>query len=769
MGAETGTQVTRSESTDTMQAALAYAHDGILVLPLHGIQQGQCSCGKPKCNSPGKHPRTAHGLKDATTDREQIKAWWGRWPNTNVAIVTGEVSGLIVVDLDVDHKTGEDLGESTLTALQAGHGELPHTVEALTGGGGRHLFFKRPQAPIKNSAGKLGPRVDVRGDGGYVVAPPSMHISGRRYEWEVNHHPDETSIAKLPPNWVNLLGQIGEPANIQTTGRIPIGRRNNSLFAHARRLRVAGATETAIGVSVREQNQKCEEPLDEAELQGIVCSALKRVQYEEEDELPQPLGRDFPPATAYPVDALGDHLGAAAMAIHNIIQSPIALCGQSVLATAALAVQAHADVVIPGAGRRPVSLDLISIAGTGERKTSTDNLALEAVRDYEQIQELQYDADYETYRRASAAWEAQKSQILKDKKQSADVTAKEKALKDMGSAPSAPLRPILTCPEPTYEGFVRFLREGLPSVGIFSNEGGRFLGGFGMNDENRLKTASGLSEFWDGSAIRRVRQGDGAYVLRGRRTSLHLMVQPGVAMRLLGDQMLADQGLLSRMLISFPESTIGKRLSRDPNSNSGSDLERYHKRICSILTTKFSLVVGTRNQLSSRLLPLSARAQKQFWAFHDEVEKQLVDNGYYAPIRGLGAKLPEHACRLAAVVALFEDLQVREITEDSMLQGINLARYYATEALRLQAAGAMDPDIVLAEQLIDWLHTTWNEPLVSLPTIYQNGPRAIRDKKTAKRIAKILEDHGWLSRVKGGAEVRGVTRKEVWSIATPAA
>ncbi len=169
----------------TLQEALRYAERGWLVLPLHNPTMDGCSCRKSDCQSAGKHPRTATGLKEASTDVATIRGWWAQWPEANVGIATGPESGLWVLDID-----GEE-GQASLRALEASHW-LPVTLRALTGRTGAtgertgaHLYFTHPDgANLRNSAGLLGKGLDIRAAGGYVVAPPSLHASGLRYEWD---------------------------------------------------------------------------------------------------------------------------------------------------------------------------------------------------------------------------------------------------------------------------------------------------------------------------------------------------------------------------------------------------------------------------------------------------------------------------------------------------------------------------------------------------------------------------------------------------------
>jgi putative DNA primase/helicase len=150
---------------EAKRQALRCAAQGWRVLPLHRAENGNCACARGEaCPHPGKHPRTRHGVKNATTNRKRIRAWWEKWPKANVGIATGRLSGIFV--LDVDGK----VGEASLEELQHRHGRHPKTVTVKTGKG-RHLYFRCDGARVKNSAGRLGKGIDVRGEGGYSSAP----------------------------------------------------------------------------------------------------------------------------------------------------------------------------------------------------------------------------------------------------------------------------------------------------------------------------------------------------------------------------------------------------------------------------------------------------------------------------------------------------------------------------------------------------------------------------------------------------------------------
>lgn len=202
-----------------LASALAFARRDFAVFPVWWpVEQGGrlvCSCmrhmrGPEPCGSPAKHPHghtAPNGLLSATTDSEVIKHWFSVAPSANLGVVTDK---LVVIDVDPRHG-----GDESLAAIEREHGELPPTWRALTGGGGEHIIFSAPEGVEILSFGAesmpdppLGRGIDVRAHGGYIVAPPSRHISGRSYAWSVDHHPADTELAP-PPDW--LIEKLAEP------------------------------------------------------------------------------------------------------------------------------------------------------------------------------------------------------------------------------------------------------------------------------------------------------------------------------------------------------------------------------------------------------------------------------------------------------------------------------------------------------------------------------------------------------------------------------
>ena len=200
--------------TDTLDAALYLASRGAKVFPRHGMRQDSagrliCTCGNPACKDAGKHPMAKlapSGVNSATTYEHIVRHWFTTAPFANVGLATGRT-----VVLDVDPRHG---GDGSLEALEAQHGPLPETTRAITGSGGQHIFFRAPEGVrIKNSVGGnggLAPGLDIKSAGGYVVAPPSLHESGRHYAWSVDHHPDEVPPAAMPEWLVKALAPTGD-------------------------------------------------------------------------------------------------------------------------------------------------------------------------------------------------------------------------------------------------------------------------------------------------------------------------------------------------------------------------------------------------------------------------------------------------------------------------------------------------------------------------------------------------------------------------------
>lgn len=496
-------------------------------------------------------------------------------------------------------------------------------------------------------------------------------------------------------------------------------------------------------------------------MSAVIKEAFEKAEKVEADK-PLPLRKPATKAESFPANYMGELLAGAALAIQDKVQAPLAICAQSVLAAATLAVQAHANVVLPIGQTKPLSNFFLTISESGERKSGCDNIALQAINEHEERLFEKYKEEIKCHQIEHDAWNACRKEILAKKKQS--KSDKQKEIDALGAEPIKPISPLLTCSEPTFEGLVLQLVWGIPSIGVFSDEGGQFISGHAMNQDNKVKSISAFSKLWDGAPIKRVRAGDGTTALFGRRVCIHLMAQHEVANIMLSDSMLQSQGYLSRFLVCEPESTVGTRFSKESKAESEIALQSYNARISEILQVPLPIKPDSMNQLEPRELHFSAEA-KQIWTrFSDHIEHLLVKGGEMEPIKGLANKLAEHAARLAAVLTLFEDIYASEIDLRSMEGGIALAQFYASEALRLFDQGKTDPNIVKAERLFDWLTNKWGEDKISAVEIYQTGVAGLTSRAAAMAIIKILEEHNYLLLLDGKHLVNGEMRKQVWQI-----
>jgi hypothetical protein len=245
-----------------LSTALALAEKGFRIFP---------------CAVRGKTPATPNGCKDATSGVALIKQWWEHEPRYNIGLATGSPSGVFVIDID-----GLE-AEAALKELERELGALPSTVEALTARG-RHLYFSMPaDVSVRNSASQVAPHIDVRGTGGYVLTPPSVHPSGKIYSWSV----DCASVIAEAPPW--LIKKVTAPANGASAATAPSvwrelvhdgvgeGARNDALTRLSGYLLVRLVDPfVTLGLLQAWNSARCSPPLPEADVARIVNSIAGR-------------------------------------------------------------------------------------------------------------------------------------------------------------------------------------------------------------------------------------------------------------------------------------------------------------------------------------------------------------------------------------------------------------------------------------------------------------------------------------------------------------
>jgi len=269
------TKELNSETTSLRKAALSYAGKGFAVVPMHTVVNGKCSCSKgAKCPSPGKHPRNLNGVNGASTSKAQVGKWWNEYPRASIGIACGTKSNIFA--LDIDPRNG---GQETLHRLIEKLGKLNSTVVSSTGGGGTHHIFKLPKFKIrKDSQGKVfGAGVDVVSDGAIIIVPPSVHASGKRYQWHEGASLLKTSPAALPKKWRKHIKsqQTHDQSKATESETIVAGTRNDTLTSIAGKLHSAGIGPEALLAALMSESKRCQPPLDDEEVEKIAQSVGK--------------------------------------------------------------------------------------------------------------------------------------------------------------------------------------------------------------------------------------------------------------------------------------------------------------------------------------------------------------------------------------------------------------------------------------------------------------------------------------------------------------
>lgn len=731
-----------------LEHALHYAAKGWHVLPVHSIREGACSCGREDCPSPGKHPRTRRGVHDATTDTTVIESWWNTWPDANVAIATGSVSGVWSLDLD----TG---GEDTLNDLEEQHGKRPDTPEQHTGGGGLHILFTIAGLPKIPNKVRCGHGLDVRGDGGYIVAAPSNHASGGTYEWDALLGCDHP-VAD-PPRWIlELIGAV------QTNGRakkikppidpteilsgVPAGKRNDKLFRYACRLVNQGLTELEIRHLARQAARACSPPLPDGEVATLVESALK---YQTSDEPPVPL--DTPGCeTVFPVEVLAvadPQLADYVRDIAEVRQVPVDMPALLVLTTLASITMRHVRLQIGPTHSVPTNLYLVISLPPGNRKSSSVKDATAPLLEIEQhlVQSTERDRIYalERYKgmvqRIKAA-EKRLGNTKNDAQFDAALAEVTRLKEDLGEPPVPPR--LMIGGDTSLEKLGMVLAEHGERLALFDDEGGIFemLSGIYNNGVSNIDL---VLKCWDGSPHRTDRVGRGSLHLKNPLMSVGICVQPSVIEALAERKAFRGRGLLGRFIYAMPRSTVGSRMYQERAPRA--DLQDAYHRLVREMWDEYS----GEDKVT---LKLRGDALAEWRTFHDRVELMQAKGERLEQISDWASKLASDA--VGAVIAILHCVKHRgnephmhEIDRGTVLAAWAIGEYLIEHAVKAFGLMTADPDVQLAEKVLEWVK---DEKLVSFSAsaLVRRFRGTGRNKQADFFGAiRVLEERGHVKRI----------------------
>jgi hypothetical protein len=735
------------------------------------------------CLPKTKKPATKHGFLDASNDLEQVERWWRQNPQYNIAIPMGH--GVATLDVDLPH------GPASLADLQEENGSLPHTLAQQTGGGGSQYIFTVP-GPVKNSTSALGRDLDVRGDGGYIVVPPSVHpATGNRYAWTRSVPPAQApewlgkAIHKdAPRQTVTPIEPTGhatpyaQSALEREVGRVATaskGSRNASLNAAAFSLGQLVAGKEIAEMEALEALQKAGAAcgLSEGETVRTIKSGLESGK-QEPRTAPQAQPRTEPPTgepikfwdretreEPFPVEALPALIRDAATEYQSFGQQPLSMCACSALATVNVVTQGLVDVARDSLLVGPSSLFFLILADSGERKSALDSVFSREVRAWERRQRA---ADEELRQKIQSdveAWKAERSGILdairqakKSGKDDVVLTLKRKLADHKKTEPQIPKSRDMFFEDSNPAALAdQLANQDSKRASLSSAEALAVTGGNGMSKDNLQSFLALLNKLWGAEPVNMTRKVSRSSRVEDVRFSANLMMQGPVFSDLLNERggLARGCGMLARFLICNPTSTMGTRLYQDPPSQMKS-VEAFQRRIKELLA--LPLRFDEDGRLAPEPLAMEPQAKAIWTAYHDAVERRLSPLASLFDVRDFAAKSAENAARLAATFQAFEDGPTASISAENMARGCEIAAWFLGEAQRVFGMIDAPQEERDAVSLLQYFAPRMAKGLTRITgaDLLRLGPRP-RTKKRRRPALEVLRSYGWISEEPGNVIV----------------
>ena len=741
---------------------------------------------------PNKVPYVTGGFKSATTGEEQIRAWWAQWPEAMVGVPTGPASGFWVLDIDCK---GDVDGFASLAELEAKHGPLPATRRHGTPSGGQHLIFKYPAGRrIGNSASKLGPGLDVRGAGGYVVIPPSTNADGKSYTVA-----DESRVVDAPTWLLNLVASMpkaerpGQPIPLngsshpwvaaglgkacsELAAMAPDSGRNDALNQAAFRF-FRFAAGGCVGMdeveaALLDACRSC--GLPDSEARKTVTSAKDAAlkdgplhppeadcpRRENQATAPAPTWPEAQPLVSkiepipYPTDALPENIRAAVAEVQGFVQAPFPLVASSALGALSLACQAHVDVQRAERLEGPSSLFFKSIADSGERKTTIDGFFMKAIRQHQSEEAETAKPLVTEYKSALGAWEAEKEGILAAIKAASKASNEIEDLRTklfwhQAAEPVAPRVPRMVLGDETPEHLAWSLAKIWPSAGVISSEAGVVFGSHGMSKDSIMRNLALLNILWDGGELSIGRRTSEPFTVRGARLTVALQIQEATLREFFEKNLTLARGsgFLARFLLTWPESTQGTRRFKEAPKD-WPRLEVFNERLLSIL--KRPVTIDDDGALSPTMLRFTPEAKASWVVFHDAIEEELSSGGELYDVRDVAAKVADNAARLAALFHVFEHGTEGAIGVDSFESASRIVAWHLSESRRFFGELALPVEMADAARLDAWLLEHCRKE--STRCVGKNHVRRYGPLRDGKRLDRALEELIELDRIQVAKE-----------------
>lgn len=474
---------------------------------------------------------------------------------------------------------------------------------------------------------------------------------------------------------------------------------------------------------------------------------------------PHPLAAKVEPEP-YPLDALPLSIRAAVEEVAGFVKAPVPMVASSALAALSLACQAHIQAKRAEDLDSPVGLFLLTIADSGERKSTCDGFFTRAIHEYEEAQAEAAKPALKDHRAAIEAWEAKrggvKEQIRYLAKCNKPTTGMESALRDLEhDKPEPPRIPRLLYADATPEALAYGLATKWPSGGVVSAEAGIVFGSHGMGKDSVMRNLGLLNQLWDGKSLTIDRRTSESFTVRGARLTVALQVQEPTLREFFtrSGALARGTGFLARFLVAWPESTQGYRpFTEAPPS--WPHLAAFHRRIAAILNQPAP--IDEDGALTPAMLSLAPDAKAAWVSYHDAIESELASGGELYDVRDVASKSADNAARLAALFQMFEGAG-GAIGADAFEGASRITAWHLHEARRFFGELALPAELRDAARLDSWLiEYCQRERTHLVPTREAQRLGPVRDKEKLTTALRELEE---LDRVKVAQEGRRKTIK----------
>lgn len=739
------------------EAALWYATNGVPVFPLHTPTADGCSCGKNPgavpddkvCRSQGKHPRTATGFKEATTDPEQVNEWWDKWPTANIGIPTGTDTKLLLVDLDP--RNG---GPASSAELAERIGPIPDTVEIITGGGGRHLPFRYAGGRVRK---ELAKGIDLKGDGGYFVAPPSLHASGQRYAFDETSGGRDGLINPAPaPQWlldyaaVENTPEFGSqnqasPTKTPVREKVGPGGRHKHLVSQAGSMRRRGMSRAAIEAALLVENrERCDPPKPEAEVRQIAESVSRyepsNVTGNRQERWPEiiPLGRKAP--DPIPVNCLPAWLGEMALAVSESTETPFEMAALMSVAVASSCVAAKADVSPEPDYTEPLNVYCCPAMESGNRKTAVVNRLIEPLAEWERIEAARIEPERKQLVSDRRTLELRIERLRREAgRKGSDPKAIMQEIHQMEKElPDVPFVPRLFCDDITPERLAGVMQEQQGRIAVFSDEGGIFdilAGRYSKGIPNLDLWLKGHSV-----SLLRVDRQDRTrppIIIDKPHLTVGISPQPDVLASLRDKPGFRGRGLLARFLYGLPQSRLGYR-ELTSKAVSGDTETRYRNSIFALMGYHPDSVLH---------LHFAPDAHREWKDFQTGLEHQFRDGGILEDLKDWGSKLPGASARIAGIFHMAKyagriDIPLA-IDKPTVAAAVELAAGLIPHCRAVFALMDSDPEARKAERIVSWINRQ-RSPFFTARDCFRAHQALFKRVTSLMPTLLLLEQHGYI-------------------------